>query len=47
MLRALPVRNPETLMAVVRTNGNAIQEGFTYQEYHVMREYTQMVELAA
>lgn len=47
MWRMLPVENPETLKTVVRTSGQAVQEGFSYHEYRLMREYNRVAELAA
>lgn len=47
MWRLLPVKNPQTLMLLVRTRGDAAQQGFSYQEYHQMREYSRFATLAA
>ncbi|MGA3201617.1 MAG: ABC transporter permease [Bryobacteraceae bacterium] len=47
MWRMLPVKNPETLLAVVRSRSGKVQNGFTYKEYKALREYGQMAELTA
>jgi hypothetical protein len=47
MWRMLPVKDPQTLIAVVRSRSGIVQNGFTYKEYRAMREYSQMAELTA
>ena len=47
MWRMLPVKNPDSLLAVVRTRSGTVQNGFMYKEYKAMREYSQMAELTA
>jgi predicted permease len=47
MWRMLPVKDPESLLAVVRTRNGTVQNGFTYKEYKAMREYSQLAELTA
>src|ERR1700687_4622397 len=47
MWRMLPVKDPESLQAVVRSRGPALQNGFNYKEYKALREYSRMAELTA
>jgi len=47
MWRMLPVKEPESLMTVVRSQSGKVQNGFTYKEYKALREYSRMAELTA
>ncbi len=47
MWRMLPVKDPEGLLAVVRSGAGRIQTGFEYKEYKMMREHSQMADVAA
>ena len=46
MWRALPVRNPESLLVVGRTTGAGFLTGFTYPQFDAMRARPDVVELA-
>src|ERR1700733_7837397 len=47
MWRMLPVKDPESLLAVVRSRRGTVQNGFTYKEYKAMREYSRLADLTA
>jgi len=47
MWRMLPVKEPESLLAVVRSRSGTVQNGFTYKEYKAMREYSRLADLTA
>src|SRR5580704_14678623 len=47
MWRMLPVKDPEGLLAVVRSGGGRIQSGFEYKDCQTMREHSQMADVAA
>src|SRR5947208_1722712 len=47
MWRMLPVKDPQSLLAVVRTRSREVENGFTYQQYKALREYSQTAELTA
>src|SRR5262245_12911156 len=48
MWRALPIKDPEGLMLLVRRSGTSVQGGFTYQQYRLMRTQNHVLaDLAA
>jgi predicted permease len=46
MWRMLPVKNPETLLAVGRTENGNPAGGYTYQQFRAMREGARIADLA-
>jgi hypothetical protein len=47
MWRMLPVKNPESLLVVMHRQGAALADGFTYQQYRLIREDSRDVEVGA
>ena len=45
--RLLPVADPETLLLLGQRQGTAIANGFSYQQYAVIRDHTRVLDLAA
>jgi putative ABC transport system permease protein len=47
MWKLLPVRDPETLLALGQQYRTRLSNGFTYQQYELIRDHTQVMDLAA
>ena len=47
MWKLLPVRDPETLLALGQQYRTALSNGFTYQQYELIRDHTKVLDLAA
>jgi putative ABC transport system permease protein len=47
MWKLLPVREPETLLALGQQYRTALSNSFTYQQYELIRDHTQVLDLAA
>jgi hypothetical protein len=45
--RMLPVREPETLLLLGQRQGTAISNGFTYQQYEMIRDNNRVLDMAA
>ena len=45
--RMLPIRAPETLLLLGQRDGTSITNGFTYQQYEVIRDHARVVDMAA
>ena len=45
--RLLPVRDPEHLVVLGQRGPNSLANGFTYQQYELIRDYTRAFDLAA
>src|SRR5258708_10424679 len=45
--RMLPVREPETLFLLGERQGTAISNGFTYQQYDMIRDHNRVLDLPA
>ncbi len=45
--RMLPIRDPETLLLLGQRQGPAVDNGFTYQQYEVIRDHNRGLALAA
>jgi putative ABC transport system permease protein len=47
MWKLLPVRDPEQLLTLGQQCRTALSNGFTYQQYELIRDHTQVMDLAA
>jgi predicted permease len=47
MWRLLPVADPEHLLVLGQQNGTSTSNGFTYQQYGLVRDHTDVLDLAA
>jgi predicted permease len=45
--RMLPVRDPETLLLLGQRQGSAVSNGFSYQQYEVIRDHNRVLDMAA
>jgi putative ABC transport system permease protein len=47
MWKLLPVRDPQTLLALGQQYRTRLSNGFTYQQYELIRDHTRVMDLAA
>jgi hypothetical protein len=44
--RMLPIRDPETLLLLEQRQGASVADGFSYQQYGVIRDHNQVLDVA-